>query len=155
MQLHDGLTRSGDCPAKSNFYVVRRQAWKKCLFPCKISLEQHIFPLYISLFFLSRSHNFLAMSFPSSLFFQACSLCSDHSPSDTSLTFSHRNQWLIKIKLAGMRITFMIYRWFWFPHIHYSLVLLFFSSQCLSVIWKLHHRRNTHKYPAKFCTLVR
>ena len=49
-----------------------RQAWKKCLFPYKpgkISLQQDIFPVCISLSFPSRSQNFSAMSFPSCLFF--------------------------------------------------------------------------------------
>ena len=55
------------------------QAWKKCLFPCKlgrISLQQDRFPssvgwfpLCISLFFFSKSQNFPARSFPFCLFF--------------------------------------------------------------------------------------
>ena len=55
------------------------QAWKKCLFPCKlgkISLQQGRFPssvgwfpLCISLFFPSKSQNFQARSFPFCQFF--------------------------------------------------------------------------------------
>ena len=55
------------------------QAWKKCLFPCKlskISLQQdrfpssvRWFPLCISLFFPSKSQDFPARSFPFCLFF--------------------------------------------------------------------------------------
>ena len=48
------------------------QAWKKCLFHCKlgkISLQQGRFPSCISLSFPSKSQNFLARSFPFCHFF--------------------------------------------------------------------------------------
>ena len=62
---------------------ILNQAWKKCLFPCKlgkISLQQGRFPssvgwfpLCISLFFPSKSQDFSARSFPFCLFFPGLS----------------------------------------------------------------------------------